>query len=148
MITLSTRPAAGLLAVAALLALSPTWAESPRASADATYRLDRAACLDVSSQHERSSCLREAAAVRDEARRGKVSGGETPETRAQNALQRCAKLPLDNRAICERMVRGEGNTSGSVAGGGVLRELETEVDAAAPPLPASLPPAPAPAPAR
>lgn len=144
MITLSTRPAAGLLAVAALLALSPTWAESSRASADATYRLDRAACLDVSSQHERSSCLREAAAVRDEARRGKVSGGETAETRAQNALQRCAKLSPDNRAICERMVRGEGNSSGSVAGGGVLRELETEVDAAAP-LPATSPPAPAPA---
>ena len=125
--TLIARRPGGWLAAAALLALSPTWAASPQALADASYRLDRAACLDSHSQHERSSCLREAGAVRDEARRGRVLRGETPETRALNALQRCVRLPLESQAVCERMVRGEGSSSGSVAGGGVLREHETEV---------------------
>lgn len=143
MITFSARHSADLLAAAALLFISPTWAASPRVPAvDAAYRQDRAACLDTSSQHERSSCLREAGAVRNQALRGAAPLGETPEVRARNALQRCGKLPQGNQAVCERMVRGEGSSSGSVAGGGLLRELATEVDAVAP-SPAPMPPTPA-----
>lgn len=132
MTTRSAHHRGALLAAAALLSVSSSWAASPGASIDATYRQDRSACMDGRLQQERTSCLREAGAVRDEARRGQTARGETAETRDRNALQRCARLPLENQAICVRMVHGEGSTSGSVAGGGMIRELVTEVPAAPP----------------
>ncbi len=121
-----------LAAVATLACLAPLPAQAASAAReiDATYQRDRAACLGANALHERSSCLREAGAVRNEARRGLRKVSATPETRALNAMQRCANLPGDHRDICERMVHGEGVTSGSVEGGGVLRALETEVPAA------------------
>lgn len=135
----STRRAAALLATAAVLVLPPVWAASPAsgavlpvpmpASIEATYRQDRAACLSATSQHERSSCLREAGAVRDAARRGRSVPSEAPEARARHALQRCKDMSIDRQLICERMAQGEGSASGSVAGGGVLRELVTEMPA-------------------
>lgn len=131
----STRRVATLLAAAAALVALPVWATPPangvpsRLSLEASYRQDRAACLSATSQHERSSCLREAGAVRDAARRGRSTPSETPETLARNALQRCKDLPRDRQILCERMVRGEGSASGSVAGGGVLRELVTDLPA-------------------
>lgn len=114
---------AGTLVVIAAL---PAHAASSR-EIDATYRQDRAACMSAGSLHERSSCLRESGAVRNEARRNMRAASATPEARAANALQRCANLPGDHRTVCERMVQGEGAASGSVEGGGVLRSLETEV---------------------
>lgn len=135
--TLLRRPALALLQLSALLALAPAWAATPgassppRASIDATFQQDRAACLRSDAQHERSSCLREAGAVRAEALRGRTAGRDTPETWAQNALLRCQRQTGDNVAICERMVRGEGLLSGTVAGGGVIRELETPISAPA-----------------
>lgn len=44
-----------------------------------------------------------------------------------NARQRCEVLSGDERAACEVRVMGYGNSSGSVAGGGVIREVETVV---------------------
>jgi hypothetical protein len=75
------------------------------------------------SQHERTSCLREAGAVRAEARRGAGQGGESQEMLTRNALERCKRQPAEQQAICERMVRGEGSTTGSVESGGMIREL-------------------------
>lgn len=114
-----------LMTMAALLVASVAWAAQPGAKADieSTYQRDRAACMASDSQHERTSCLREAGAVRAEALRGAAKGSESEEVRARNALQRCQGLPAANRDICERMARGEGSTSGSVEGGGVIREL-------------------------
>jgi len=135
--TLSPRPALVLMQLAALLVLVPAWAATPanaspsRASIEASYQQDRGACLRSDAQHERSSCLREAGAVRAEALRGRSAGGGTTETWAQNAMQRCKSQTGDNVAICERMVRGEGLLSGSVAGGGVIRELVTPIPAPA-----------------
>ena len=44
----------------------------------------------------------------------------------RNALARCqVHRDDDARTLCERMVRGDGTRSGSVAGGGVFRELVT-----------------------
>jgi hypothetical protein len=128
-----TRRTTRLLAVATMLLFQlPAWAASPSsASAQSRYQQDRAACLDSSSQHDRSSCLREAGAVRAESIRGRAVR-ETADDRARNALQRCNKLPSEMRDPCERRVRGEGTVSGSVAAGGVLRELVIPVPAAAP----------------
>lgn len=118
------------LATTCALSSVGVWAQS-------TYEQDRAACMRSDSQHERSSCLREAGAVR--AQGTTRTPGETPETRMQNAMKRCAELPPENKATCERMVHGEGRTSGSVEGGGVIRELVTSVPAVPPMQP--MPPA-------
>lgn len=130
--------ARGLLASAALLMLPAAAFPQPaptQSAINVTYQQDRAACLDCASMHERTACLREAGAVRAEALSGRRLPVPTPDVLARNALQRCRDLPPENQAICERMARGEGSTTGSVAGGGVLRKLVTEVPAPAP-LPA------------
>lgn len=122
-------PFAAPVAALALLWLGalPLQAATPQQTIEATYRQDRAACMSDTSMHDRGSCLREAAAVRSEARRGMRTGSSTPETRQHNAMRRCVELPAEARGVCERMVQGEGVTSGSVEAGGVLRALETEV---------------------
>lgn len=107
--------------------------------AQTTYEQDRAACMRSDSQHERTSCLREAGAVRAQGQnRAPVA---TPEARMENAMKRCADLPPENKSTCERMVHGEGTVSGSVAGGGQIRELVTTVPAVPPmqPMPPGQP---------
>ncbi len=51
-----------------------------------------------------------------------------------NALQRCANLPPFYKSDCEARVRGQGQVSGSVIGGGLVKESvttlpQTELDA-------------------
>lgn len=70
-------------------------------------------------------------AARMEARnaRGGQLTAVTPEQAQANALQRCARLPAFYKTDCEARVRGEGQASGSVTGGGVLRETVTSMPA-------------------
>lgn len=126
-----------VLALAALT-LAGVAGAAPTA-AEAAYRADRAACLDGSSQQERSACLREAGAALAEARRGRL-GHAGDATFAANAIKRCAvHTAADARLACERLAAGEGSSSGSAAGGGILRTLTTAV-----PAPDPVPAKPAP----
>ena len=127
-----TRRATRLFAVATALLLQPSvWAAPPASEpVKSGDQQDRAACLDSSSHQDRSSCLREAGAAKAESTHGPAER-ETADDRARNALQRCNELPAEMRDLCERRVRGEGTASGSVAAGGVLRELVTPVPAPA-----------------
>ena len=70
---------------------------------------------------EGSSSSREAAAAVQADRQGQLSGGSNDQLRS-NALARCAvfKVEEDKRACESRITQGQG--SGSVQGGGVLRE--------------------------
>lgn len=57
-----------------------------------------------------------------------------PEQAMANALQRCASLPAFYKTDCEARVRGQGDVSGSVIGGGLVKETvttmpKTELDA-------------------
>lgn len=131
MTTPSTLLYRSTLLAACALGVTSAWAQS-------IYEQDRAACMRSDSRHERSSCLREAGAVRAQGQ--SRLPGSTPETRMDNAMKRCADLPPENKATCERMVHGEGTVSGSVAGGGTIRELVTSV----PPVPPMQPMPPAP----
>jgi hypothetical protein len=55
------------------------------------------------------------------------------------SLMRCEALAGDDRAACVARMNGEGTISGSVAGGGILRELVTsEVVPSPPQKPASV----------
>lgn len=108
-----------------------------------TYQQERNACMNGSSQ-ERTTCLREAAAARNEARRGQLT--EENASYEDNALARCKALPPADRPDCVKRVHGQGIVSGSVEGGGIYRETRTTVveptPAPARTLPAPVSPAP------
>ena len=72
------------------------------------------------------------AAARMEARnaRGAQLTDVTPEQARANELQRCANLPPFYKSDCEARVRGGGQVSGSVLGGGLLKESVTTLPAA------------------
>lgn len=88
------------------------------------YQQQRADCVAGRTAEDRATCLREAGAAQQEAKRGKLDNGGDY---TANALQRCQPLPPNDRAECERRVRGEGSSSGSVGGGGIYRELRTTI---------------------
>lgn len=67
------------------------------------------------------------------------------------ALQRCAPLPEPDRRDCVARIQGQGTKTGSVAAGGIYRELVTRevgpvpvAEPIVPAAPAALPAAPAP----
>ncbi|QHE88192.1 hypothetical protein [Hydrogenophaga sp. BPS33] len=121
--------------------LPAAWAVTPseKAAIEAAYKSDRAACQALSPNQDRTSCLRDAGAHRAQALRQGLRGPTAAELE-RNALQRCKAHPPADQARCERMARGEGQVSGSVAAGGTIRELVTQEPL--PPMPAPPPPMP------
>ena len=92
-------------------------------TARATYERERAACLSGQSGQDRGTCLREAAAAYQEARGARRGAAlpDDPDRYARNARLRCQSLPQAERPECEARM-SSGSTSGSVTGGGILRE--------------------------
>ena len=124
-----------LAAAAAALCCIPALAAAPApsdalAAAQARNARERAACLAGETSQDRSTCLKEADAALADARRadGKLPD-ESPQALAANALRRCQAVPAADRYACEQMALGRGTTSGSVAGGGVLKEYRIVVPA-------------------
>lgn len=120
----------GVGAQAAGAASAPSAAPKASAAAssiEAAYQRERAACLSGQTHQDRSTCLQEAAAARDDAlRRGATAPPSDPDTLRANALRRCEAFTTpDDRERCARMARGEGTRSGSAADGGVIKELRT-----------------------
>lgn len=136
------QPARGWIAAAALAVCLPAaWAAGPdKAAIESAYQRDRAACQALSPTQDRTSCLRDAGAHRAQALRSGIRGEPSPQDLERNALQRCQRHTGEQRAICERMARGEGTVSGSVQGGGTIRELVTQ-EPLPPPPPPPMPPA-------
>jgi hypothetical protein len=96
----------------------------PKDQAQANYQKERADCLAGRTGQIRSACLKEASAALQEARRGGLTT-PSPEQMASNAEQRCQAQPEEERIECRRMAMGEGSMQGSVAQGGLSRELAT-----------------------
>ena len=94
------------------------------AAAQARYQQERAVCISGQSNQDRATCLQEAGAAFAQARREGLDDGQAA-LYQQNALQRCDGLPGDDRQACEARMQGQGTTSGSVAAGGIYRELVT-----------------------
>jgi len=86
-----------------------------------TFHRDLAECMKMTGADARHDCRRDAYAARDEARKGTLIPGAKFE---QNKFLRCDvhKDPAEHE-YCMRRMRGEGTVSGSVEGGGLLREL-------------------------
>jgi hypothetical protein len=89
------------------------------------YRREVSDCLTGRSQQAKQTCLTEARNAQAARKRGKLTSSHPDYT--ANALARCRPFTGENRVACEARVMGFGGSSGSVAGGGMLRWVETVV---------------------
>jgi hypothetical protein len=93
--------------------------------ASGSYQQEVNACMSGKTQQDRETCLKEARNAQADKKRGVLdNAGAQFES---NAAARCGVLTGEEKAACQARVLGYGNTTGSVAGGGVLREVETVV---------------------
>jgi hypothetical protein len=114
------------LGLALAVAFTPGWAagSGKLSQAQQTYQQERAVCLRGASHQDRATCLKEAGAAYEEARRGRLGTASAPDL-AGNATRRCEAQPAADRAACAQRILGAGTAEGSVEGGGLLRQTET-----------------------
>jgi hypothetical protein len=116
-----------ILALALALSIHPAWAagKGKLSQSEVDYQNERARCHLGETGQPLATCLKEAGAAYEEARRGSL--GKTPDADlARNATQRCDAQPPSDRESCMQRILGAGKTEGSVGGGGLLRETETK----------------------
>jgi len=114
---------AALLAVTAATAQVATGTTGIDASG--SYQQEVQACMSGRTQQDRDTCLREARNAQADKSRGALDNAGARFD--ANATARCDALQGEDKAACQARVLGYGSTSGSVAGGGLLREVETVV---------------------
>jgi hypothetical protein len=138
------------------LAGAQVLAATPASDIQARYEQERARCLAGQSGQSQDTCLREAVNARDAAKKDQLGNGDGK--LHKNARERCDVLTGDEQRDCLARTRGNGNsvsgaavissegsasivksnsTSGSVKGGGVLRETVTRETVVGAPIPAS-----------
>jgi hypothetical protein len=130
-------PLGPLLCVVVWSGAAPVLAADKTSSAasEAQYQRDAAVCLSKGYKGARNECLSDASTAR--AGREPVTIDPDPGRYARNALQRCEALQGDDRSDCVARMQGQGTSSGSVAGGGIYRELVTREVVVVPAAPAS-----------
>ena len=118
------------LGIAVGSSAAPPDGGSSTAVTPSLYPVERAKCLNGQSGEDRATCLKEAGAAADAARRGELS--HPTEDYRRNALARCDGLPAQDEKDCRARIEGAPGTSasGSVQGGGILRKRVTVVPAA------------------
>ena len=129
--SISTKRLAGALCAAGLvLGAAAAHAADPigRAGIQAQYEQDVANCKKGTTGQDRSACLREAGAAREEANRQRLQEGSTSQLQ-QNMLDRCNRLPQASRQDCITQMTSPTQVRGSVQGGGVLRETVIQAPA-------------------
>lgn len=115
--------AAGLLCASATLAAAP----SALMQAQARYRQDMAVCNSGQSNQDQATCRLEARNALAAAKRGELR--DAPGDYQNNARLRCAAHQGSDRSDCEARMAGQGKIDGSIADGGVLREITSIVPA-------------------
>lgn len=138
----ATRAAWTLCLLASALAGTTALAAAPTKPSDiqARYQRDSALCMSARYKGDRNECMSEASTARSMALPSPFD--PDPGRYARNALKRCESLPESDRRDCIARMQGQGTTTGSVAGGGIYRELVTREPETAVPTPAE--PAPPP----
>jgi uncharacterized protein YgiB involved in biofilm formation len=112
-----------LLAVGAATAQVATGTTGIDASG--SYQQEVQACMSGATQQDRETCLTEARNAQSDKRRGLLDTAGSPDA---NAMARCDVFTSgEDKAACQARVMGMGNADGSVAGGGVITEVETVV---------------------
>lgn len=130
-----------VVAIAALAASGHATAADPAsASAQERYRAEVAACNSGQTSQDKATCLREAGAALQQAREGKLeSRDQQVASHNGNSLSRCDVFMGEELSACRARIMGHGNTegatvtSGSVEGGGILRESITVIQIPAEP---------------
>ena len=86
---------------------------------------EMAACKNGKTQQSRETCMNEVSNANAAKKAGKVdnAGGQFK----AHALMRCSALKDEDKVACEARVIGLGKPAGSVAGGGVITEIESAV---------------------
>lgn len=87
------------------------------------FEADRQACRSGKSGQDFATCMKEAEAVL--ADRGKSSPAASTAQLQSDAVARCGVFTGDEHTACLARIQGNGTVSGSVAGGGILRETVT-----------------------
>lgn len=135
------RPAWMLCLAAAALGVAPAALAADKAKpADiqARYQRDSALCMSARYKGDRNECMSEASTARSMALPSPFD--PDPGRYARNALKRCEPLPESDRRDCIARMQGQGTTTGTVAGGGIYRELVTRETG--PAVPTAAEPAP------
>lgn len=114
--------------IGAAMFSSAAYAAGAASDIEAQYKKEMAVCNSGQSNQDKASCVREAGAARDEARRNRLSDASSPSQYEKNALDRCNALPGGDKDDCIARMK-QGTVSGSPEGGGVIRELRTTVPA-------------------
>ena len=98
--TLQRSLPAALVAAGLLLSAGAVFGASPDTNADiqARYERERAVCLNGKSNQDQATCLKEAGAARDVARRGLLDEGNADYRR--NQLDRCKALSGEEAKDC------------------------------------------------
>jgi hypothetical protein len=114
---------AALLAVTAATAQVASGTTGIDASGSCQHELQ--SCLSGKTQQDQATCLKEARNAQGDKKRGLLdnAGGRFE----ANATARCDVLAGEEKAACQARMMGFGSTTGSIAGGGLLREVETVV---------------------
>src|SRR5688572_33108841 len=117
----------GAIALLAVGAATAQVAVSGTTGIDATgsYQSEVNACMSGLTQQDRSDCLKEARNAQADKRRGVL---DTQGDLAANAAARCDVFTVaEDKAACQARTMGMGSAEGSVAGGGLIKEVETVV---------------------
>jgi hypothetical protein len=115
---------AALLAVGAFTAQVAT-AGSTGIDATGSYQSEVQACMSGQTQQSRDDCLKEARNAHADKARGVLDNSGAP---VANAMGRCdVHTSGEDQAACRARIMGMGSVEGSVAGGGLIREVETVV---------------------
>lgn len=91
--------------------------------ASGDYRHEVKSCMTGNTQQDRATCLREARNANADRRSLSANDANLKANRAA----RCDALKGEEHEACLARVVGYGDASGSVAGGGVIRQVETIV---------------------
>ncbi len=114
---------------AALLAMTAATAQvaigETSIDSSGSFRKEVEACNTGKTQQDRETCLKEARNAQADKKRGVLDNSSG--SYDANAKARCEVMSGQDKAACQARVLGFGNTTGSVAGGGILREVETVV---------------------
>lgn len=118
-----------LFATVAALAGTSAIAQAPTAaSAQEQYRIDVERCRSGQTSQDERTCLREAGAALQEARRHSLVEGSP--SFDDNQRTRCERLTGTEREDCMRLMSDPNAvTEGSVDGGGVLRQTTITIPA-------------------
>ncbi|MFC5523156.1 hypothetical protein [Polaromonas jejuensis] len=117
----------GLTALLALSATAQIASGTTGIDATGNAKSEMTACNSGKTQQDRATCIKEVKSAQAAKRAGKLGTGDSQQY-AANALKRCdAFKTSDDQAACRARIEGQVKIDGSVASGGVLREVETVV---------------------